>query len=71
MRCLTLMLVLLPLVACTSGPGTLGITGPRDTQVAQPPDDPDTGAVDPTQRGSRYAPSMLPTTNGGRYWGYN
>jgi hypothetical protein len=71
MRCLALMLLLLPLAACASGPGALGITGPGATQVAQPPAEPDTNAVDPTQGGSRYAPGMIPTTSGGRYWGYN
>ena len=65
------LLLLVPLAACAAGPGTLGITGPGGAQVAPPPTDTDTGAVDPLMRGNRYAPSMVPTTNGGRYWGYD
>ena len=71
MRRPALLLLLLPLAACAGSPGALGITGPRGAQVAPLPSDSDTGAVDPTLRGSRYAPTMVPTTNGGRYWGYN
>lgn len=63
--------LLLALAGCTENPGALGITGPGMTQAPPPPSDADTGAMNPELRGNRFAPSMVPTTNGGRYWGYN
>ena len=65
------LLLLVPLAACTASPDALGITGPRGAQVAPQATDTGAGAVDPLMRGNRYAPTMLPTTNGGRYWGYD
>ena len=63
------------LAGCASSPAALGITGPGKTQsVAEPPpifEQPETGADTWQPNGDRYAPSMVPTTNGGRYWGYN
>jgi hypothetical protein len=78
----TLILVLLPLAACTGSPEALGITGPETngphstdaTRNAVPPgatsSDPFENQEAP-QAGGQYGPSMRPTTNGGRFWNYN
>jgi len=65
------LLLLLALAGCTGNPGALGITGPRDAQVVPQATDAETGAMNPELKSNRYAPSMVPTTDGGRYWGYN
>jgi len=65
------LLLLLALAGCTEGPGALGITGPGAAQAAPQPTDAETGALNPELKRSRFAPSVAPTTNGGRYWGYN
>jgi len=58
------------LAGCTGGPQGVGITGPG---AARPAAQPDEGS-DPFEslgNGGIYAPNMVPTTGGGRYWGYN
>ena len=64
-------LLLLVLAGCTGDPGALGITGPRGSQVVPQATDAETGAMTPEMKSNRYAPSFVPTTDGGRYWGYN
>ncbi len=71
MRAAAALLFLLGLAACSGDPAAYGITGPgamrpvpgpRDTTVDAPAI-PDTGTV--------YGPSVVPSTGGGHYWGYN
>lgn len=70
MRFLALMLLVF-LSACAQGPGALGITGPRGAPAEPAATHAATGAMSPETKANRFAPSMVPTTDGGRYWGYN
>lgn len=73
MRFLALLLLVF-LSACAQGPGALGITGPRGAPAVPAVPEPThtaTGTMSPEVKANRFAPSMVPTTNGGRYWGYN
>lgn len=65
------LLLLIGLAGCSGDPGALGITGPGGSQVAPAPTNAENGVTNPELKGSRFAPSMVPTTNGGHYWGYN
>jgi hypothetical protein len=75
MRLAALIVLLMPLAACAGGPQALGITGPEGATPAPaaapaPPTDPFDNP-DTLQSGGRYGPSYAPTTNGGRFWGYD
>lgn len=71
MRILLLLMLTLPVAGCAAGPTALGITGPGQAQARPAQANSDTAIMDPDLNGSRYAPSLVPTTNGGHYWGYN
>ncbi len=73
---MALLAVLLALAACAGDPRSLGITGPGKAPASATVDTPGAGLPgtdmpDPLQSGSRFAPSVVPTTSGGRYWGYD
>lgn len=74
-RVLPVPLLLLLLAGCAGGPRALGITGPQGSSFGTAPGPPTGG--DPLdnpsalESGTRYAPSIAPTTGSGRYWGYN
>ena len=78
MRVVLLIMTLLPLAACAGGPQALGITGPQGVGATSLP--PQTGATEQTdpldnpdlqQPGTRYGPSIAPSTGSGNFWGYN
>ncbi len=69
MRWLALLLPL-AMAACAGNPKALGITGPGDAALVPPAGDSNTGATDLLQDTNPYAPAMVPTTEGGRYWNY-
>lgn len=75
MRQIAIILTLLLLAACASGPQALGITGPDGAAQAPaaapaPPADPFDNP-DTMQSGTRYGPSYTPSTTGGHFWGYD
>lgn len=69
-RLLCCLLLLGGLTACGSSPQSLGITGALP--VAPPEPGGDNVIRDPgaPQGNADYNPSVLPTTGGGRYYGY-
>jgi hypothetical protein len=70
----SILLLLVALTACAGDPRALGITGPgHQPAQAETPSGlyPGDSTGDESLTGERYAPSMIPTTSGGRYWGYN
>lgn len=66
-----MLLLCLLLGGCAATPQSLGITGPgRQSAVPSAPANP-LNDPDALQSGARYAPNYKPTTDGGRFWGYN
>jgi len=69
---LAALLLLFGLTACAGEPGHFGITGPGQSQPAEVVEPASPEAMpEPAYGGDRYAPSLAPNPNGGRYWGYN
>ncbi len=74
MRFVILVVLLLPLAACAGGPQALGITGPNGGKPAAAAPQPQSDPFDnpnTLESGGRYGPNAAPTTDGGRFWGYN
>lgn len=66
------LLLFFAVTACTGNPRDLGITGPVSSPPAAVVEPATPEAMpEPARGGDRYAPSMVPSPNGGRYWGYN
>lgn len=65
------------LAGCAAGPQAIGITGPGSQPSAAPVVPAEQTPTDPLdnpatlQSGERYGPGYAPTTNGGRFWGYD
>ncbi|MBV9247926.1 MAG: hypothetical protein JO227_01585 [Acetobacteraceae bacterium] len=71
-RTITLGLILTMMGGCASGPEALGITGPGGSEgLSVPSPEQVLERTGPFQSGGRYAPSMVPSTGNGRYWGYD
>ena len=74
LRMVTVLCLCGLLAGCAGGPQSLGITGPGPTGATTPQPyvaaDP-AESVESLGNAARYAPNMVPTTGGGRYWGYN
>jgi hypothetical protein len=69
MRPIPVLLIVLGVSACSGGPQSLGITGPGPQGPPLP--GPPVGIGDLTDYGTLYEPAMVPTSGGGRFWGYN